>query len=492
MDFKNFEKYISPEIIIEAKALKIIDFTEIQTGKFVATITSDKNYNILINTRNSTENKCSCNSGLEYCPHIVSVLLHLKHNCKNKNILKNITDEELRDFIIKKAFKIKEFKLLFISTFPDNTQDNSKDFYIKQIRSSARYRNGEMQFSHIGEVLKTVNSILNIATDNMIRNNYITTYNICCAVYEELSVCDFEFQHNNLNITIDKMFDILLTLSGNIKNEYFRKEFFDYFFSYIGHGNYQNQISNIVVELTRESEYEKVLEILKTKKQHLQCYNLLFKFNKEYSEFLYEHLDNYQLRNILFEYLMNKKNYNEIITICNKVQKYNDDYEYLLKIAMIHDDEKDIIKYNLILFKQSFDKSIYYEGLRRYVKDWKPFIEKLIWEIPIQYRDFIYIKENMMDRLFDHLYLNLNFDNIIEYEKYLIGSHYEQFIQLYMDEILDYARNNMGRDHYRKIAFHLKRMKNLKAHKEVKQIIDVFNIKYYKRIALFEEINKLF
>jgi len=82
------------------------------------------------------------------------------------------------------------------------------------------------------------------------------------------------------------------------------------------------------------------------------------------------------------------------------------------------------------------------------------------------------------------------FSSIGEYEPYLKQQYPERMLAFYHSKVINYAANNMGREHYKFVANILKKMKKYpNGIGMVDMLLKHFRAIYSNRKAMMEELN---
>jgi len=168
-----FEQFIDEKILKRGlsyfKGGAITDFSEISNGEYEAIVSGMEEYTVQLEISNNTitEHNCDCPYDMgPVCKHVVAVVFHfqqdeLELNQPNftipkkkktksvsqqvKELLKAISHKELIDFVQENSKKDKKFRNYFLASFGHLSQNQSKEFYQKQIHSilqSAAGRDG--------------------------------------------------------------------------------------------------------------------------------------------------------------------------------------------------------------------------------------------------------------------------------------------------------------------------------------------------------------
>jgi len=529
----------------------IVDFIELADGEYEASILGTEAYTINIVVRKNivVEHVCNCPYDLgPVCKHIVAAIFHLqkdelefqqtkskKKKTKSvsqqvKELLQQISTKELITFIQEQAKKDKIFRNNLLATFGHLSQNQSKEFYQKQIRTilkTAAGRAGWISWSNMNDVFDSTMPLLQNAEKYLAANKFENVYFISTALIEEMTKAIEYVDDSNgeIGYFIESAIELLFKISKqNIPNN-LKQEFFDYCIY-----NFDKEIFlgwdwhlELLYFATNLAENEKEADIIikrlnqvkdEYELERAQNFKLIlikkFKGKNEAEEFIKKHISNPSIREIEIKKAIKNKDFEKAILLskdgikCDEKEKpglVKTWYKYLLKIAQIQKDKSNIIKYAKFLFIDNFNpQQDYYQILKDNVDSdkWQPFIEELIKEISnIQSwksHDLIqkiYINEERWDKLLLLLKQNPHLGNIEDHEKYLVNDYTPEFIEIYKNAIIHFVENNMGRKNYQYACRYLRRMKKLGAKEKVEEIIELFRYQFPKRIALMDELNKV-
>ena len=136
-----------------------------------------------------------------------------------------------------------------------------------------------------------------------------------------------------------------------------------------------------------------------------------------------------------------------------------------------------------------------FESLKSlYLKeDWIIEREK-IFKIAIREKriENLYLKENMLEELFDYITSFHDINKIQRYEDYLKKDFSLELLDIYKKEVLRLVQVTGKRSYYQHIVYLLKRMLTYNEGKIiVKQLIDDWKIRYRNRPAMMQELDKI-
>jgi len=558
MPIKEFEQLID-EIILKRglsyfKGGAITDFSEISNGKYEAIVSGTEDYNVQIEIRNNTivEHNCDCPFDMgPVCKHVVAVIFRLQQDelelnksnftipkkQKSKSVsrqvnelLDTISHKELMEFVHENSKRDKKFRNSFLASFSHLSQNQSKEFYQKQIHSIlqiAAGRDGWIGWSDMKYVVNTTEQFLENAEKYLTNKNFDNVFFISTALLEEMTEA-FEYgddSNGDLGYFVESAMELLSELTCEKLPKLLKQEIFEYcidaFKQKLFEGwDWHLGMLHIAVELTeKEKEADIILNCLdsvngKYEIEQAQFFKLellrRFKGEKEVEKYINKHISNSSIRKAEIEMAFKNQNFERVIALSKDGIKCDEKdypglvkvwYNWLLKVAQVQKDTSKIIEYSRFLFIDNFHpEQDYYQILKDNIEDenWHPFLEEIINEItPKQRWNYtelirkIYIKEEWWDRLFLMLKQNISMENIEQNEKYLAKDYSSELIELYSERITNYVEKFIGRNHYQTACRYLRRMKKLGGKEQVNDLIELFRKLYPKRRALMDELNRV-
>jgi hypothetical protein len=553
-----FEQLIDEKILKRGlsyfKGGAITDFSEISTGEYEAIVSGTEEYTVQFEVSNNTivEHNCDCPYDMgAVCKHVVAVIFHLQQdelelNQPNftipkkkktkavsqqvKELLKEISHNELIDFVQENSKKDKKFRNYFLASFGHLSQNQSKEFYQKQIHSilqSAAGRDGWIGWSDMKYVVNTTEPFLENAEKYLVNSNYENVFFISTALLEEMTEA-FQYgddSNGDLGYFIESAMELLSNLTKEKIPTQLKQEIFEYCISAFKQKLFDGWdwhlgMLHIACELVeQERGVDIILSCLDTingeyERERAQSFklNLLRKFKdeKEVEKYINKHISNSSIRTIEIEKAFKSKNFERVVNLSKDGIKCDEKdkpglvkvwYNWLLKVSQSEKDTSKIIKYSRFLFIDNFHpEQDYYKILKNNIEDekWHPFLEEIIKEITPKQRwtyteliRKIYIKEEWWDRLFLILKQNLSMENIEQNEQYLSKDYSSELIELYSERIINYVEKYIGRNHYQTACRYLRRMKKLGGKEKVNELIELFRKQYPQRRALMDELNRV-
>lgn len=553
-----FEQLIDESILKRGLAYfeggAIARFSEISNGEFEAVVSGTEDYTVQLEVKNNTviAHHCECpyDRG-PVCKHLVAVIFYLQQdvlglnqtsykskkkkktksvNQHLKELLKEISHNELIEFVAENCKKDKKFKNYFLASFGHLSQNQSKEFYQKQIHSilqTAAGRDGWIGWSDMKYVVNTTRPILDNAEQYLQKKNFENVFFISTALLEEMTKA-FQFgddSNGDLGYFVESAMELLSKLSKGEISQSLNQEIFEYCISAFKENLFEGwdwhlEVLHLAGDLIdNEEKADIILNCLESVtgeygKEYAQSYKLellrQYKDPKEVEMFINKHISNSKIRKQEIQKAFESQNFEQAIAlakdgiICDEVSKpglAKDWYDWLLKIALIQNDTPNIIKYASYRLIENFGASQdYYQILKNTIEPelWYSFLEKIIKEVTPKNRwtyseliRKIYIKEEWWDRLFLMLKQNLSLDNIQENEQYLAKDYSAELIELYCERIKNYVENYVGRNHYQTACIYLRRMKKLGGGERVNELIELFRKLYPQRKALMDELTRV-
>ncbi len=553
-----FEQIIDQTILKRGlsyfKGGAITDFSEISTGEYEAIVSGTEEYTVQLEIKNNIiiEHNCDCPYDMgAVCKHVVAVIFHLQQDelelnqpnftipkkKKTKSVsqqvqelLNAISHKELIEFVQENSKKDKKFRNYFLASFGHLSQNQSKEFYQKQIHSilqSAAGRDGWIGWTDMKYVVNTTEPFLENAEKYLANNNFKNVFYISTALLEEMTEA-FQYgddSNGDLGYFVESATELLSKLTQEKLPKTLKEEIFGYCISSFKKQLFKGwdwhlEMLHIASELIdNESDTNTILDCLDTisgeyERERAQSFKLdllrKFKDEKEVEKYINRHISNSSIRTKEIEKAFAKENFDRVIKLskdgieCDKKDKpglVKVWYNWLLKVAQSKNETTKIIEYARFLFIDNFHpEQDYYQILKDNIEDknWHPFIEEIIKEITPKNRwtyteliRKIYIKEEWWDRLFLILKQNLSLENIQQNEQYLAKDYSSELIELYSERITNYVEKYIGRNHYQTACKYLRRMKKMGGNEQVNDLIELFRKQYPQRKALMDELNRV-
>ncbi len=553
-----FEQLIDETILKRGLACfkggAITDFSEISNGEYEAIVSGTEDYTVQLVVENNTiiEHNCDCPYDMgAVCKHVVAVIFHLQQdelelnqsfpNSENKKrtksvnqqvkeLLKDISHNELIGFVEGNCKKNKKFRNYFLASFGHLSPNQSKEFYQKQIHAilqTAAGRDGWIGWSDMKYVVNTTQPFLDNAEQYFQKKNFENVFFISTALLEEMTEA-FQYgddSNGDLGYFVESAMELLSKLSKEKISASLKQEIFEYCISAFKQKLFEGWdwhlgILHIAGDLIdNEKDADRILNCMESmngeyEREYAQSYKLellrKYKDPKEVEEFINKNISNSKIRKQEIEKAFESQNFEKAVTlakdgiVCDEQSKpglAKDWYDWLLKIALAQNDTPNIIKYARYRLIENFGATQdYYQILKNTIETekWHPFLEEIIKEVTPKSRwtyteliRKIYIKEEWWDRLFLMLKQNLSLENIQENEQYLGKDYSAELIELYSERLTNYVEKYVGRNHYQTACRYLRRMKKLGGSERVNELIELFRKQYPQRKALMDELTRV-
>jgi len=559
-----FEQYIDETILKRGlqyfKSGRVNQVEEISPGKYEAIVEGTEDYTVQLTLKNGIISEYTCDCPYDFgpvCKHVAAVIFYLQQDVLDLNkkqkrtktnqtakpakrktvaqqveeLLEKTTHDELKQFVREKTEENAQFRNLFLSSFAQYNTDESKELYVKQVKSilkTASDRHGFIDWSASRQVGNAIDKLLKSAQKQIDNHNYKSAFFICTAVMEQMNEALEYSDDSNGDIggSIEVACEMLYTIAQMQPTEEIRKLIIEYCFTaldkqiYSG-WNWHIEILRLAALLLKtEDEIERIFKQIdkvqrsdyeKEKAQTIK-YEILLKTKGENAAEIYleQNITNSTLRQEAIQKALEKRDFEKALSIAKDGISYDLKgrpglakkwYDWLLKIAQAQNDSEKIIEYARLLFIDNFmNEQDYYQILKKHVKpeEWSEFVEAMIQDITTKKRwpDMnliagIFIKEEWWDRLLELVKMSPDLKTIDNYEKYLSKNYTNEIVELYANEILSYMENNMGRGHYQNACRYIRKIIKLGAREKANEIISYLRNEYPKRKALMEELNKI-
>lgn len=559
-----FEQYIDETILKRGfqyfKKGHVHEPEEISPGVYEAIVEGSEDYTVQLTLKNGiiTEHVCDCPYDFgPVCKHVAAVIFYLQQdelelNKKTKRaktnqtskpakrktvaeqvdeLLEKATYEELKQFVREQASQNVSFRNLFLSSFAQHNSDESKELYVKQVKSilkTASDRDGYIDWSASRLVGNTIDNFLESARKQMDNRNYKSAVFICTAVMEQMTEALQYADDSNGDIggRIDAAYEMLYNIAQEQSSEEIRKLIIEYCFTsfdkqiYSGWDWHIGILRLAALLLKTEEETERIFkQIDKAQRSDYEReeaqsikYDILLKTKGENAaeKYLQQNITNSNLRREAIQKALGKRDFEKAASLAEDGVSYDlkdrpglakEWYDWLLKIAQAQNDSEKIIEYARWLFIDNFrNEQDYYKILKQQVKpeEWNEFVEALIQDITTKKRwpdtgliASIFIKEEWWDRLLELVKKSPDLNTIDHYEKYLSKNYSKEIVELYANGILNYMKNSMGRDHYQNACSYIRKIIKMGGRDKANEIISYLRTEYPKRKALMEELDKV-
>lgn len=533
---------------------------EISPGEYETIVEGTEDYTVQLTLKNGVVSEYVCDCPYDFgpvCKHVTAVIFYLQQDelelskktkraktdqatkpAKRKTVAQQVDEllekashEELKQFVREKASQNAPFRNLFMSSFAQHYSDESKELYVKHVKSilkTASDRHGFIDWSASRLVGNAVDNLLESAQKQINNRNYKSAVFICTAVMEQMTEALQYSDDSNGDIggSVDAAYEMLYTIAQEQSSEKIRKLIIEYCFTsfdkqiYSGWDWHIGVLRLAAFLLKTEEETERIFkQIDKAQRSDYEReeaqsikYDILLKTKGENAaeKYLEQNITNSNLRREAIQKALKKKNFEKAISLAKDGVNYDvkdkpglakEWYDWLLKIAQAQNDSERIIEYARMLFIDNFrNEQDYYHILKQYVKPekWNAFVDSVIQDITTKKRWLdtgliasIFIKEEWWSRLLELVKKSPDLNTIDHYEKYLSKHYANEIVELYANGIQKYMKNSMGRDHYQNACRYIRKIIKLGARDKANEIISYLRTEYPKRKALLEELNKV-
>lgn len=559
-----FEQYIDETILKRGlryfKNGQVHEPEEISPGVYEAIVEGTEDYTVQLTLKNGmiTEYVCDCPYDFgPVCKHVAAVIFYLQQDelelgnktkraktsqtskpAKRKTVaeqvdelLEKATHDELKQFVREQVSQNAQFRNLFLSSFAQHNSNESKELYVKQVKSilkTASERDGFIDWSASRLVGKAVDNLLESARKQIESCNYKSAVFICTAVMEQMTEALQYADDSNGEIggRIDAAYEMLYNIAQEQSSEEIRKLIIEYCFTsfdkqiYSGWDWHIGILRLAALLLKTEEETERIFkQIDKAQRSDYEIeraqnikYEILLKTKGENAakKYLEQNITNSKLRRVAIQKALEKRDFEKAASLAENGVSYDlkdrpglakEWYDWLLKIAQAQNDSEKIIEYARLLFIDNFrNEQDYYMIMKQQVKpeEWNAFVEAVIQDITTKKRWLdigliasIFIKEEWWNRLLELVKKSPDLNTIDRYEKHLSKNYSKEIIELYANGILNYMKNSMGRDHYQNACRYIRKIIKMGGRDKANGIISYLRAEYPKRKALMEELDKI-
>ncbi len=187
----------------------------------------------------------------------------------------------------------------------------------------------------------------------------------------------------------------------------------------------------------------------------------------------------------------------ESLVIDNDDERLVKKYHYKLKeaYALLEDKDNYVKQLFRLCIKEDIGNVEVFEELKAVYtqEEWIIVREKIINAIEVDYfKVKLYENEKLYDRIIYYIECEQNYNCFFTYVNELKKHYPSDVIRIYAEIVNQYSQNSSNRETYKYIVKLLRAMTRIKGGKPiVVNIVDDFKIKYKRRTAMIEELNKI-
>ena len=453
-------------------------------------------------------------------------------------MLSKASREELVGLIKEEAASNTAFRNRLMMTLEQYNDNITKDFYAKQIKAllrSAKGSYGFVDWQSSKFVGQSVFQMLDAAQKAFEHGNYQNALCVSFAVMEVLvpALNEIDDSSGTVGDCIHVAYDMLCEMGIDVGSESLSRQIFDFCVHHYENNTFKGwdwhiDALHLAVAIAKtQNEYDRLLALLDSEQEtevnglydrygehqrQLVKYRLLVKAkgNAVAEDYLQHNMDNPDLRRVAIENAMNRKDYGMAIAIAKAGIAQDEKqypglakewYDWLLKIAQAQDDTGKILEYARFLLIDNFrNEQDYYQILKQHVSPdhWSAYVDGLIQDLEAKNRGYnsglvanMLIKEERWEQLWELVSEFTSLQYIEQYESYLSKRNPDRLAELYARCILEYMEYNMGRNHYENTCRFIRKIIKLGERQKANEVIETLRLRYPKRRALMEELDKV-
>jgi len=215
------------------------------------------------------------------------------------------------------------------------------------------------------------------------------------------------------------------------------------------------------------------------------------------------YLENWQydyLKRSYIDWLMQQKQYDEAIQAIRQIvetEEINADdrkYYYNQMDFIYHYLNDDIMRRNCLmeLIRMGDKVPEHFAAIKTlyHVDEWPEVCRKIIRQVPTAHeRAALYCREKFYQELYDEVAHDRSRMLLQNYSNFLSKKYPTEILTMYKELLNEEASNSTGREHYRKLASLLRRVKRLPGGEATtRELLDDWRSKYKNRRAMWEEL----
>jgi len=514
------------------KAIKI-------TGNIIkAVVCGSVDYNVYVEIKDGCleDADCDCPYEAGYCKHLAALLYELnsldefEHDdkCNIKDILAKISENEIREFLLKHLTDNEKFydhfKRKFIGLFPKTTLNEYEEKIKLQIRLAGG-RDGFIDYSETYNYTNAMQEFIDEAQALADNKEFDTAFELLMLIIDEIPNINIDDSDGSTGMVSKDCIDIIEEILIELKNDYLNEPLVLKILNHVLAENHTEELANyglnfgelISFFIENKIYLEKIEtflknEILMQKKVYSQSriikllINLYIADNRftEAKKIMKENLANYDILIMYIELLIKQNEPLEAIKLLKEAKQYMEKW-YINKISdklleiyrkFTMNEELKCELYEQFFHYKKYDLDVFKQikGLHsadEWQNEWLNIFEKIENEDNLSVID-IFAEEKMIEKVFEMIKNNQIFYTIQRFEKCLIPKYNDQLIDIYLNICQKDASNTNNRKMYAALARQLKHVRKLNNSKEkVNATINSILQSHPGRPAMKDELSKV-
>ncbi|HLD69197.1 MAG: hypothetical protein A3D92_23560 [Bacteroidetes bacterium RIFCSPHIGHO2_02_FULL_44_7] len=452
-----------------------------------------------------------------------------------EEILSRLSRSSLNTLLLEYANRELEFADYIFAKHALHASVSNKEQYRQIIRSSieaVQDRYGLIGYWETAKAVDGANMVLNKAQEFIDHKDPQKVLPIYQCVLEEMVplLQSADDSNGTIGDVIRQAFEGLSLCAEFVKDKTFREKFLNYLFEEFEHKRYDDwsgwkwdflELAAQTVETPSEQArlFEKLEQVKRRKsnndwsshydeEKRLRIKLIVverLKTEKDVENFISQHLEFSSMRERAIERAFDRKDFMKVKQLAKDGIALDEKQKIgglihgwtasLLEVARAQRDIPEIKEHSLTLFLKKGELD-YYKIYKKCFSqmEWKyeqeKFIEK-IRKFDENHNDLLtqfFIQEKRWSDLLAVVQEKASAYKLEIYHKYLASRFPKELSDLYEQVIVKELVPLVGRNHYRRVAQFLRRMKKLNAEDRVKKLIEDLAIKYKNRPALLEEM----
>jgi hypothetical protein len=499
-------------------------------------------YTIKVKTdgKETVDFSCSCPSSYYPCKHIPMIESAIKQRIAQSaktadkqeltvsQILKDLSQKELYDFIVRQAQFDPQLQNKILLEFAHKTNKKGTNNYTQILRkalNSVDFDYEDLNYDYDSFEIDVLDHWLDKAQDHANRGNTAEAILICRACIEEYAVwhknCDSDIIDYVDSSYQDRPFDILIQTLSKPGTDC--EELFKYCKSEMLESKYKGTemadgFSKLLMKLSvlvgsddfialqdkllQEEKDKSSWEAQKILNRKIEFYRNNGQQEKAW-DVIKGNLQIDSFRKELTEKLITEKKYPEAKKLIDEIISKNNAenshsgswFELRLQIAQKENDIPVIRSTSLRFIESRFDEKYYKIYKSTFTKeDWPKEAERLIQNYEKQTKNNwfkasvadVLQAEKQAERLMNYIEKHLSVDNLEQYYSGFSSSFPEKTLEMFRQIVERFAQNT-GREHYERIVDLFKKMVKIEGGRTlVKEMINQYRMLYKNRKAMME------